>query len=48
MALRPRVSPGVPLSWAGAPDLEGGTRPVKHRRGTHGLARSSCWPSEMG
>jgi hypothetical protein len=32
VALRPRLSPGVPLSRCGATDLGSGTRPVKAAR----------------
>ena len=42
MALRPRLSPGVPLSWDGEAELLAGTAPVKHSlaRGAAGLPSS--------
>ena len=40
MALRPRLSPGVPLSRDGAADLGSGTRPVKHLLQARQLCRN--------
>jgi hypothetical protein len=40
VALRPRLSPGVPLSRDGAADLGSGTRPVKHLLQARQLCRN--------